>query len=579
MAVMGKRALRRIGDPVVAAAPAGVRIRTRIHPSADEAAALSAIGQFLGSVYRSELAARVGCGVLDSQGHAAWRAQRKQAVTVVSSSRWAGAITRAVEDQYQLGMRALSAQVAGLREAVEVLEQRCALRPGEQDRTPVSAGGGRRGYRSAHERFAKSRRLAVLRLRLVAAADALACGRPSITVGGKRLWRNHAHLDEAGMTEGQWRARWDAARMFLTADGESGKAGGNETIRVDEAGRLRIKVPAALAAQFGTHLGIAASVGFAHRGSEWVQRVAERRAVRYDITYNPATNRWYLDASWKQEAVVELPSIEQLQTGPVLGVDLNADHLACCVLDGSGNPVGDPLTIPVDTAGLPATRRDGRLRAAITALLDAAGRAGCTAVVIENLNFADAGATGRDTMGRGKRGRRFRRTVAGIPTARFRTRLTAMAARRHIPIIGVDAAYTSRWGAQHWATPLQQQTSDPVTRHHGAATAIGRRGLGLAIRRRPAGPRNGQRTLAGTPPARPERQPNHGGRHGSSGPPLRTRGAPVHRRTPATSGQHRSGRNRAELTAAHLQGTVGSGREDKWQVGLYKPLRLSVPDN
>ena len=34
--------------------------------------------------------------------------------------------------------------------------------------------------------------------------------------------------------------------MFLTADGESGKAGGNETIRVDERGRLRIKVPAAL---------------------------------------------------------------------------------------------------------------------------------------------------------------------------------------------------------------------------------------------------------------------------------------------------------------------------------------------
>ena len=48
-----------------------------------------------------------------------WRAQRKQAVTAVASSRWAGAITRAVEDQYQLGMRALSAHVTDLRQAVD----------------------------------------------------------------------------------------------------------------------------------------------------------------------------------------------------------------------------------------------------------------------------------------------------------------------------------------------------------------------------------------------------------------------------------------------------------------------------
>jgi hypothetical protein len=227
-----------------------------------------------------------------------------------------------------------------------------------------------------------------------------------------------------------------------------------------------------------------------------------------------------------------------LRTGPVLGVDLNAAHLAGCLLDGSGNPVGGPITIPVATAGLAASRRDGRIRAAITALLDAAAHAGCTAVVIENLDFADARALGRDTMGRAKRGKRFRRTVAAIPTAKFRTRLTAMAARRGIAIIGADPAYTSKWGAQHWTKPLQQQTSEPVTRHHGAATAIGRRGLGQAIRRRPAGPRSGQRTVAGTTPARPERQPDHVGRRGSSG-------------APATSGQHRSGRNQAELTSSH----------------------------
>ena len=80
------RALRRIADPVVAGAPAGVRIRTRIHPTAAEAEVLSAIGMTLGGLYRGELAGRIGLGRLDRKAHAVWRAQRKQALTSVSSS-------------------------------------------------------------------------------------------------------------------------------------------------------------------------------------------------------------------------------------------------------------------------------------------------------------------------------------------------------------------------------------------------------------------------------------------------------------------------------------------------------------
>ena len=407
-----------------------------------------------------------------------------------------------------------------------------------------------RGYGSTAERFSKTRRLAVLRDRLDAAAAALRAGRPSITVGGKQLWRNRNHLDCADMTQQQWRDRWDAARLFLTADGESGKAGGNETIRVDEHGQLRIKTPAALVEEFGSHLVITAPVGFSHRANAWAARVAARQAVRYDISYDPERGRWYLDASWKTTPE-PAPDLADLRAAPVLGVDLNDGHLACCVLDSSGNPIGKPHTIDVLTARLCASRRDGRVRAAITALLDLAAQHNCSAIVIENLDFADARASGRETLGRGQRGKRLRRTITGIPTARFRTRLIGMAARRGIAVIGVDPAYTSRWGNQHWRKPLQQQTSDPVTAHHGAAAAIGRRGLGLAIRRRPAGPRSGQRTAAGMPPARPDPQPSTTPRRrGSSGPPTRPpRGVPVHRKTPTASGQHRSGRT--GLTPAH----------------------------
>jgi hypothetical protein len=80
----------------------------------------------------------------------------------VASSSWAGAITRVVEDEYQLGMRGVAAHVADLRQAVVVLEQRCALRPGEPApaERPGSGDRGRRGYRSAGERCAKTQLMA-----------------------------------------------------------------------------------------------------------------------------------------------------------------------------------------------------------------------------------------------------------------------------------------------------------------------------------------------------------------------------------------------------------------------------------
>jgi IS605 OrfB family transposase len=261
-------------------------------------------------------------------------------------------------------------------------------------------------------------------------------------------------------------------------------------------------------------------IGFTHRGGEWAARVAARRAVRYDIGFDPARGRWYLHALWKT-APEPAPGLDELRRHSVLGLDLNDGHLAGCVLDDSGNPIGAPTSFQMPTAGLRASRRDGRVRAAITAVLDHAQHHNCAAIVVENLDFTDARATGRETLGRGARGKRLRRTIAGIPTRRFRDRLIAMAARRGIAVIGVDPAYTSKWGRQHWCKPLQQQTSDPstVTGHHGAAVAIGRRGLGLAIRRRPAGPRSGQRTAAGTPPGRPDQRPGTTRRCRSSDPP------------------------------------------------------------
>ena len=119
--------------------------------------------------------------------------------------------------------------------------------------------------------------------------------------GGKGLLRKRGNLAAAGLTEEQWRAQWESARLFLTADGEKDKAWGNETMRWHPGeGWLEVKLPAPLAYLANRPHGryrLSSMVGFTYRGDE-VAAQAASGAVRYDISCDPASGRWYLDASW-----------------------------------------------------------------------------------------------------------------------------------------------------------------------------------------------------------------------------------------------------------------------------------------
>ncbi len=232
-------------------------------------------------------------------------------------------------------------------------------------------------------------------------------------------------------------------------------------------------------------------------------------AVRYDISLDPVKGRWYLDASWTAPAL-PVPCVQELREAPVVAVDVNAGHLAAAVLAPDGNVAGVPFTIPLELAGLPATTRDGRVRAAVSRLIATAREHGARAVVIEDLDFARAREQGRENTGsrpaRGKRGRGFRQLVAGIPTAGFRDRLVQMTANAGLSVIVVDPAYTSRWGAEHWLAPLREHHPD-LTGHHAAALVIGRRGQGHRARCRPNGNRAAPEDAARPARARPRKHP------------------------------------------------------------------------
>ncbi|MEU5893382.1 IS200/IS605 family accessory protein TnpB-related protein [Streptomyces sp. NPDC047461] len=506
--------LREVVASFVASGPSGVAIRTRLKGlTPEDEKVLRLVGAYLGSLASRDLKVRCADGLEHSSE--TWAA-RKRELTSASSSRWAGSITKATHDQWALARRGQSAHVQSLEAGIKTLRHRLSLPVGESG-TKRSAGG----YRSAPEWFHKTRRLHVLEDRLEQVRADREAGRVRVARGGKRLLGTRHNLDAAQLSRSQWRQRWETARWFLSADGESGKRYGNETIRLTPDGEISIKLPAPLSdlanAKHGRYV-LACTVRFAHRDTEWADRVEANRAVAYRIHYDVQRGRWYVDASWTLPVTQTVPMQTALAHG-VIGVDTNADHLAAWRLDEHGNPTGRPRCFFYDLSGT-RDHRDAQVRHALSRLLNWAKTCGVKAIAVEDLDFQSEKT--REKHGRKKR---FRQLISGMPTGKLRARLTSMADATEIAVIAVDPAYTSQWGAQHWQRPMASKTRK-ATRHDAASIAIGRRAQGHPIRRRTTPPRAHQSDVHGhrTVQAGPETLAREGPRPHVPGP--RTRSVP-----------------------------------------------------
>jgi hypothetical protein len=248
--------MRSISSPFVVAPPTGAKVRTRLRLGATDEAVLFEVGKYLGRLAGGDLGVRCRRGQAPDT-----RADRKRALTAVSSSRWAGSITRTANDQWTLGYKNLREERTSLQRAIRLLQQRV--------QAPVGGKIGRvAGYPTKPERWAKQCRLQALTARL-ARVDA----------------RWHPN-------EGWVELKLPALLAYLANRPH---------------GRYRLTCP----------------VAFPSRGDE-VAAQAASGAVRYDITLNADARRWYLAASWTVQPI-PIPSVEQAVAGGVVAVDLNVD--------------------------------------------------------------------------------------------------------------------------------------------------------------------------------------------------------------------------------------------------------------
>lgn len=481
-----------------AAGPSGAAITTRLRITPADEAVLDAVAGHLGRLRRADLtqtcrpapSAR-GTGETGSrQARRDGLNARKRCLTELSSARWANAVIAGNDAQYRRSRDAQDRHITDLHAAIAAIKRRMAEPTADtltrQERAARRKQRRPKGYPTQAERFQKQRRLQSLRAELARVMADRDDGRVRVTEGGKRLGKTRQNLRAAGLTLARWRMTWDAARWRIEAIGSRDEPFGNLTITVTPDGEVGTRLPRPLEHMANAKRGryiLSGKARFAYRRDEWLARITGGKPVSYTITRKPRRAGVYLTAAWSVEpessaAGPQTPNSGVRAAGPVVGVDLNDGHLAVRQLDPHGNPVGRPERIEFSLTGS-AARRDAQVRHAITRLIRYTRRHRIRAIAVEDLNFSDARATGRETMGRGRRGKRFRKTVARIPTAVFRNRLTAQTHKHDIRLYAVNPAYTSAWGDQHWRKPYEN-----VTRHEAAATVIGRRAQGHKARRR-----------------------------------------------------------------------------------------------
>ena len=343
----------------------------------------------------------------------------------------------------------------------------------------------------------KKRRLANLKSRLVALEDDMAAGRVRLCFGSKRLWRKQHDLKANGYTSHEeWLADWEDARngeFFVL--GSRDETGGCQLcvaeVADDGSLTLRVRMPDCLAEQHGKYLVIE-GVRFTY-GNEQVlaalgsdadyaqfRREHGEKAARVTEPGQAVSYRFKRDEKgWRvfvSTRMMDVPVVTDQRQG-VIGIDLNADHLAVAETDSSGNFINAWRTPLVATARtLTRPRPSSATRWPRWSITRRTGKP----IVIEKLDFRQkkAGLEGES--------RRYSRMLSSFSYGKIKAYFLSRGYREGVEVNQVNPAYSSVIGR------VKFMERYGLSVHQAAALVLARRLLGCS-ERIPAGLSRGQR--------------------------------------------------------------------------------------
>ena len=223
--------------------------------------------------------------------------------------------------------------------------------------------------------------------------------------GSKRLWRKQHHLEQNGYhSHEEWLQDWQDARSneFFVLGSRDETAGCQlcvATVADDGTMTLRLRMPDCLVGQYGKYL-VMQGVRFAY-GHEQVLAALEsnaeyavyrrehgEKAARGTGLGQAISYRFKRDGKgWRvfvSTQVMDVPVVTDQRRG-VIGVDLNADHLAVMDTDASGNYL-NAWRVPLGTYGKNTNQAEALIGDAVSSVVQYAREVG-KPIVIEKLDF------------------------------------------------------------------------------------------------------------------------------------------------------------------------------------------------
>ena len=345
----------------------------------------------------------------------------------------------------------LEGKVASVRETMVLRRDSLQIRIARAERQ-VSDAAARGRWDQAHQ---KKRRLVNLKLHLAGLEADIDGGRVRLCFGSRRLWRKQHDLEANGYaSHEEWLADWRDARSgeFFVL-GSRDETGGCElcaaSIAEDGTLNLRLRMPDCLGDQHGKYLVIE-GVRFAY-GNEQVlgalgsnadyaqyRREHGEKAARATGLGQAISYRFKRDVKgWRVFATTDLPDVEVTTDRGlgVIGVDLNAAHLAVAETDASGNYL-NAWRAPLVTYGKNTHQAEALIGNAVATVVQYAKEAG-KPIVMEKLDFRQKKAVLEGESPR------YSRMLSSFSYGKIKAYFLSRGYREGVEVHQVNPAYSS----------------------------------------------------------------------------------------------------------------------------------------